>query len=86
MQSQQLYGLVRVAMGNQYKAELDMQKHLMLQTTAAVCGAVVVCGLGYPQRFQPIASGDQLRKTALLTLLSLGDIDIDLWRLRLSKF
>ena len=46
MQSQQLYGLVRVAMGNQYKAELDMQKHLMLQTTAAVCGAVVPVIIG----------------------------------------
>ena len=46
MQSQQLYGLVRVAMGNQYKAELDMQKHLMLQTTAAVCGAIVPVIIG----------------------------------------
>jgi hypothetical protein len=33
-------------MGNQYKAELDMQKHLMLQTTAAVCGAVVPVIIG----------------------------------------
>ena len=40
MQSQQLCPQsTESAMGNQYKAELDMQKHLMLQTTAAVCGA-----------------------------------------------
>ena len=48
---------------------------------STVCGAVVVCGLGYPQRFQPIASGDQLRKTALLaSVFTMGFVTLN-WAL-----
>ncbi len=48
---------------------------------STVCGAFVVCVLGYPQRFQPIASGDQLRKTALLaSVFTMGFVTLN-WAL-----
>lgn len=55
LQSQQLYALVRVAMGYQYRAEKDTQKHRALVATAGLCGIIVpvVCGInsGTPQAY-----------------------------------
>lgn len=46
LQAQQLYALVRVAMGLQYKAEKSMTQHIFLMTLAAICGAVVPVVVG----------------------------------------